>query len=64
MNRAIERLSNAIAFLDMVRETPAHDRPEGVMRDALHDLEEAAREVAALATPEQKFVEHNGAIAS
>lgn len=56
MNGAIERLRNAIAFLDMVRETPAHDRPEGVMRDALRGLEEAAREVATLATPEQKFV--------
>lgn len=47
MNRAIERLRNAIDFLDMVRDTPAHDRPEGVMRDALRGLEEVAREVVA-----------------
>lgn len=42
---AITRLKNAVAFLDMVRASPAHDRPVGVMRDALHGLEEAAREV-------------------
>lgn len=44
MNRSIERLQNAIEFLDMVRNTPAHDRAEGVMRDALNGLEESARE--------------------
>ena len=44
MKRSIERLQNAVAFLDQVRDTPAHDRPEGVMRDALRGLEEAARE--------------------
>jgi DNA-binding cell septation regulator SpoVG len=44
VSRAIERLRHAIEFLDMVRDTPAHEMPEGVMRDALHGLEEAARE--------------------
>ena len=44
MSNAIKRLRNALEFLDMVRETPAHERPEGVMRDALRGMEEAARE--------------------
>ena len=42
--RSIEVLRHALEFLDMVRDTPAHERPEGVMRDALRGLEEAARE--------------------
>lgn len=33
----------AVEFMDMVRETPAHERPEGAMRDALRGLEDAAR---------------------
>ncbi len=42
---AVLRLRRAIEFLDGVRSVPANDRPAGVMRDALRDLEEAAREV-------------------
>lgn len=42
----LNSLQNAIDFLDAVRDTEAHYRPEGAMRDALHGLEEAARAVA------------------
>jgi hypothetical protein len=50
----LSSLKNAIKFLDMVRDTPAHERPEGVLKDALHGLEEAAREVIDV-KPDQNF---------
>jgi hypothetical protein len=45
LEERIDILHRAVQYLDIVRDTPAHDRPEGVMRDALQGLEEAAREL-------------------
>ena len=49
--RQLRRLADALQFLDLVRDTPAHERAEGVMRDALQGLEAAAREVVATLAP-------------